>query len=295
MPQTPQGAKANMTDENLQPETAAEGAPALPEATAEPADTPAATDETAEPSTDDAGKPEPKGVGKRIDELTRYRREAERERDYWREMAMRNTQQPEKVVEAQPAPTPATKVPSLADYEYDETKYQTALIEFTKAEARREAEAVLKAEREREAHEQSVKTWKEKAAEFAKSKPDFNDRVNDPTLPISAPMAKVIQASEIGPEVVYHLAENRELAAEIARLPADAAAFAIGRIEGRLLAQKEAVKAPAPRAVVSQAPPPPPKIEASEPDIRKSVYDDGLPMKEWLALREKQVARKANR
>lgn len=292
-----------MTDENLQAETPAEGAPVLSDDAAEQAAPPTAPDETpeVEASTDDAGKPEPKGAGKRIDELTRYRRDAERgkeaaerERDYWREMALRSTPQPVKAEEPAAPPSPV-KVPTLADFEYDESKYQVALIEFTKAEARREAESVLKAEREREAQERAVKTWTEKAADFAKSKPDYAEKVNDPTLPISAPMAKAIQVSEIGPEVAYHLAENRELAAEIARLPAEAAAYAIGRLEGRLLAQKEAVKAPAPRAVVSQAPPPPPKIEASEPDIRKSVYDEGLSMKEWLALREKQVARKANR
>lgn len=284
-----------MTDTNLQAETPAEGAPVLSDDTAEQAAPPTAPDETpeVEASADDAGKPEPKGAGKRIDELTRYRREAERERDYWREMAIRSTPQPAKAEEPA-APPPPVKVPSLADFEYDESKYQVALIEYTRAEARREAESVLRAEREREAQERTVKTWTEKAADFAKSKPDYAEKVNDPTLPISAPMVKAIQVSEIGPEVAYHLAENRELAAEIARLPAEAAAFAIGRIEGRILAQKDATKAPAPRAVVSQAPPPAPKLEASEPDIRKSVYDEGLTMAEFMAMRNKSERRKRN-
>lgn len=283
-----------MTDDNLQAETPAEGATVLSDDTAEQAAPPTATDETAEPSTDDAGKPEPKGAGKRIDELTRYRREAERERDYWREMALRSNPQPVKADEPA-APPQASKIPTLADFEYDESKYQTALIEFTKAEARREAEAVLKAEREREAQERAVKTWTEKAAEFAKSKPDYAEKVNDPTLPISTPMVKAIQASEIGPEVAYHLAENRDLAAEIARLPADAAAFAIGRLEGRLLAQKEASKAAAPRAAVSQAPPPPPRIEAVEPDVRVRTTDpsgDSLSDDEWVRMERKRVSRK---
>lgn len=287
-----------MTDDNLQAETPAEGAPVLSDDIADNAAPPTAPDETPEQeaSTDDAGKPETKGVGKRIDELTRYRREAERERDYWREMAMRGNPQPAKAED--PPPPAAPKIPSLADFEYDESKYQAALIEFTKAEARREAEAVLKAEREREAQERVVKTWTEKAAEFAKSKPDYAEKVNDPTLPISTPMVKVIQASEIGPEVAYHLAENRELAAEIARLPAEAAAFAIGRLEGRLLAQKEAAKASASRAAVSQAPPPPPRIEAVEPDVRVRTTDpsgDSLSDDEWVRMERKRVSRKGSK
>lgn len=285
-----------MTDTNLQAETPAEGAPVLSDDNAEQAAPPTAPVETpeVEASTDDAGKPEPKGVGKRIDELTRYRREAERERDYWREMALRSNPQPVKAEEPVAPPSPS-KVPTLADFEYDESKYQAALIEFTKAEARREAEAVLRAEREREAQERAVKTWTEKAAEFAKSKPDYAEKVNDPTLPISTPMVKAIQASEIGPEVAYHLAENRELAAEIARLPADAAAFAIGRLEGRLLAQKEAAKIAAPRTAVSQAPPPPPRIEAVEPDVRVRTTDpsgDSLSDDEWVRMERKRVSRK---
>lgn len=287
-----------MTDDNLQAETPAEGAPVLSDDIADNAAPPTAPDETPEieASTDDAGKPETKGVGKRIDELTRYRREAERERDYWREMAMRGNPQPAKAED--PPPPAAPKIPSLADFEYDESKYQAALMEFTKAEARREAEAVLKAEREREAQERAVKTWTEKAAEFAKSKPDYAEKVNDPTLPISTPMVKVIQASEIGPEVAYHLAENRELAAEIARLPAEAAAFAIGRLEGRLLAQKEAAKASASRAAVSQAPPPPPRIEAVEPDVRVRTTDpsgDSLSDDEWVRMERKRVSRKGSK
>lgn len=279
-----------MTDENLQDESPAEGAPALP-VEAEQVATPAATDEATESPADDTSKPEPKGVGKRIDELTRYRREAERDRDYWRELAMRGqTAETPKEPEAPAAPV---KMPALADFEYDEGKYQAALIEFTRAEARREAENVLKAERERQVAEQRARTWAEKEADFAKAKPDYREKVTDPSLPISRPMAQVIQQSEIGPDVAYYLAENRQLAAQIAALPLEAAAHAIGRIEGRLLAQQEATKAaPAPKPVVSQAPPPPPKIEAVEPDVRKSIYDEGLSMNEWLAIRNKQVARR---
>lgn len=287
-----------MTDENLQGASPAEGAPALP-VEAESAAPPTATDETTEvTSADDASKPEPKGVGKRIDELTRYRREAERDRDYWRELAMRG--QTAEAPKEPEAPAVATKMPALADYEYDEGKYQAALIEFTRGEARREAEAVLRAERDRQAAEARTRTWTEKEAEFSKARPDYREKVTDPTLPISKPMAQVIQQSEIGPDVAYYLAENRELAAQIAALPLEAAAHAIGRIEGRLLAQQEVAKTappPAtPKPAVSQAPPPPPRLAAVEPELRIDVTspesDKALSDAEWMARRNKQLSRK---
>lgn len=291
-----------MTDEtNLQAETPAEDAPALPvaDSEAEPAAPSTATDEaTEQPPADDTSKPEPKGVGKRIDELTRYRREAERDRDYWRELAMRN-QATEKAAEPEAPPAPPAKLPALADYEYDEAKYQAALVEFTRAEARREAEAVLKAERDRQAAERRAQTWTQKEAEFAKEKPDYRERVTDPTLPISRSMAQVIQQSELGPEVAYYFAENRDVAAEIAALPTEAAALAIGRIEGRLLAQKEAAKAAAaaPKPAVTKAPPPPPRIAATEPDVMRVTPDSpesdtAMSDAEWMAKRNKQTARK---
>src|SRR5512140_2489391 len=52
------------------------------------------------------GKP---GVQKRIDELTRKRYEAEREREYWREVALRNQQAQAQQMPQQPMPQPQGK------------------------------------------------------------------------------------------------------------------------------------------------------------------------------------------
>jgi hypothetical protein len=284
-----------MTDENLQDASPAEGAPALPDADAEQVASPTTTDEATEsPPADDAGEEaKPKGVGKRIDELTRNWREAER-----REAALLAMLQERQAPKAAPEPVPQApaKMPALADFEYDEGKYQAALVEFTRAEARREAENVLKAERERQAAEQRAKSWAEKEAEYAKAKPDYREKVTDPSLPISRPMAQVIQQSEIGPDVAYYLADNRELAAQIATLPVEAAALALGRIEGRLLAQREAAQA-APRPVVSKAPTPPPRIEASAADLPVRTTDasgDRLSDDEWFKAEHKRLMKKRN-
>src|SRR5688572_5145712 len=90
----------------------AEQTPVVPEITGSADAAPAVTDA----DEGSGGKP---AVQRRIDELTRLRREAERDRDYWREHATRQTP-------AQPAavePEAPKAAPKLADFAYDEEKY----------------------------------------------------------------------------------------------------------------------------------------------------------------------------
>ncbi|MBK9497735.1 MAG: hypothetical protein IPO08_25135 [Xanthomonadales bacterium] len=280
-----------MTEEtNLQAETPAEGAPVLSDDTAEQVASPTTADETPEPeaSADDAGKAEPKGVGKRIDELTRNWRQTERDRDYWRELAMRG-QQAEKPADTAP-PTAPVSIPTLAEFEYDENKYQAALLQYTEAVAERKVEAVLKAERDRQAQEATQKTWKQRESEFKAKTPDYETVAY--YAPLSNEVVSLVVESEVGPELAYYLGKNPELAQTISQLPERAAAREIGKLESRLEAQRTTPKPAPAKPVVSQAPPPPPKIEAVEPDVRKSIYDEGLSMNEWLAIRNKQIARR---
>jgi hypothetical protein len=199
-------------------------------------------------------------------------------------------QQPEPVKAAEPA-----KFPALADYDYDEAKHAQAVLEFTRAEARREAEAVLKAERDRQDDERRKQAWKQKAGEFAKVQPDFNELVSDPNLPITEEMAQAVQESEIGPELAYHLASNREVAEQVSRMSGTALALALGRIEGRLIAQKELTARPAPVPQITKAPAPPPRIEAIEPDVKLRTTDssgDALSDDEWIKAERKRLSRK---
>lgn len=300
MQEAAQAVSISMTDEIQQVVTPAEDAPVLPAETQAADSSPAPAEATESPA-DDAGSSEkPRDedgkflsakVQKRIDELTWRNAQKEREAEYWREQALR-TQQASKAEE--PAkPDPDLKRPTKADYDWDDAKYEEALISYTEAVAERKVQAALKAERDRVALEAREKTWAEREAEFAKANPEYVEKVkrND-TLPISAQMAQVIKTSEVGPQVAIYLADNVEIAGQIATLPVEAAAHALGRIEGMLLAQKQAKAAPAAKPVVSQAPPPPPKIEAVEPDVSKNPYDDSMSINEWFAWRNKDEQRR---
>lgn len=243
------------------------------------------------PAADDAGKQsEPTeaerirfAMQKRIDKLTAINA---------RLRAQGGQVQPE----AKSQPDAPVSAPTLESVGFDEGKYQAEMLAFLKAEARAEAERAIY-EREQHSQQQAKATeFEQRQAEFIKSKPDYADKVlNNSSLPISPVMADMIRDSEIGPEVAYHLSEHPDLASAIAGLPEKLQIREIGRIEARLEAlkdaSKEAPKAAPIKPVVSQAPPPAPKIEATAaaPRIKlDSPEADSLSDAEWGRIKQKQ-------
>ena len=251
----------------------AEPTPVETEVAADPAPAVTDADEVS------AGKPP---VQKRIDELTRLRREAERDRDYWRQQAARQTPAPQAAEPDAPKPRP-----KLADFGYDEDKYQAALSEHLKAETAREVREQLRQEEAQKTERQRRETFSKKEREFASKHADYMDLTRDETLPITQTVARLAAESEMGPDLLYYLANNRDEAAEIAQMDDLAAARAIGRIESKL----EKSNAPAsPPKPVSKAPPPPPKIEAVEPAVTKDPSE--MTDAEFAKWRRRQIAQR---
>jgi hypothetical protein len=242
------------------------------------------------PAKVDEPKQEPKGVAKRIDELTRNWREAQRQNE--RLLAMLERQ-------GQPAPQeqPKTEQPkSLKDFNYNEQAYQDHLY----AEARKHAEKAAKEAGERWKAEQVAAQRRAKfealEAEFAKTVEDY-DEVTDPgpdperaRWACSEAMAEVIEESEEGPALKYYLAQNPNEALKLYRMSPAAAGRAMAKLEDTLVAErKKAAQKP-----VSQAPPPAPRIDASgdAAGLRidpTSPESDALSDLEWMRKREKQI------
>lgn len=223
------------------------------------------------PVANDAGTaPKPDdGFTRRIDELTKIRRDeerarqaAERDRDHWREMALRHSQRQE--------PEKADTGPkSLADFEYDDVKYQSYLFQEAEKRAVSAAEKRLREQQENEKSERRVSTFKQRITEFSKSVKDFEEKVFADSNPVSPAMREIFEESEEGPALAYYLANNRDIAIDIARLSEKKAAHALGRIEERLIAERQK-----PVKKVSDAPAPPPKLDGSgDPKIDKDPKD----------------------
>lgn len=252
-------------------------------------------DEAASGGNDDPAKPKkPHWSQKRIDELTYSRRQAERERDYWREFAIRFQQQP-----AQPAQqqTPAANKPT-PDQFTDTPSYLEALADW-KAEQKWEQKERARREetekREREEKTQKVhKTYAEREQKAREKYEDFEE-VAYHAAPINEVMAEVIRRSEFGPEIAYFLGKNPDRGQQIAQMQdAHSVALAIGRIEAQLEAQ---ATPPAPAAVVTSAPkaaptaaPPPPKTLSGSAPVQKNM--DDMTVEEWMAERKSQIRKK---
>lgn len=275
------------TESGVQPAIADENTPVE---TTEAADTATQVDTDADPApavndADEASRKPGQGAQKRIDELTRKRYDAEREAAYWRDLALK--QQPPATPEATRTSAPQ-ELPTLAQFGYDEMKYQAALIDYAAQEAERRTLDRIREHQTQTQQAQGRSAFEKRQAEFQSAMPDYRAKVlENPTLPISSAMVEVIVESEQGPAIAYYLAENRDLAEQIARLPPVQAARAIGRIEARLEANRPAAASQAPP--VSKAPPPPPRIEATEPAVEKDP--DQMSPEAWLKWRTKQLAR----
>lgn len=228
-------------------------------------------------------KQEPKGVAKRIDELTRNWREAQRQNERLLALLEQHRQQPV------PRETPQSAQPkSLKDFNYDEKAYQDHLYtEARKAAEQAAREAGVKWKAEQEAIQRRAK-FDERVAQFAKTVEDYNDVVTDST-PVSEAMADAIMDSDEAGALLYYFGQNPDVALKLYHLSPAKAGREIQKIEDRLVAErKKAAEKP-----VSQAPPPAPKIEATTPSKALKSTDpeaEKLPGNEWKRLREKEIA-----
>jgi hypothetical protein len=103
---------------------------------------------------------------------------------------------------------------------------------------------------------------------------DFEQVAYNPNLPITDAMAMAIQASDVGPDVIYHLGINTKDAQRISRLDPILQAREIGMIEARLSAEptfKKTSNAPAPIAPVTARTAGAPTFDTTDPRSVKSM------------------------
>lgn len=231
-------------------------------------------------------KPKNRGVGKRIDELTKEKYDAQRERDYWREQAMAQTRQGQPQQQAQPvqAAEQDTGEPTLESCNFDVAEFNRAHYKWMRGQERQYEQAQAR-------HQKFV----ESEAAFRADHPDYDAVVRDPSLPITQPMAEEIADTDNPPAIAYYLGQNPQEAAAIAQMTERAMSRAIGRIEAKLSAQATPApvqtRQPEPKTV-TRAPAPVMTLSGA-PAARKS-YED-MSQREYEATRAKERAAKGLR
>lgn len=216
--------------------------------------------------------PRKKSAQERIDELTRKRREAEREAEYWKKAAIEK----EKASKPLEPETPAIpKRPTLDQFETTE-QYEDALFEWR--DKKREIETRTK--RQQEDQEAAFRTFNERANKIRAEHDDFDEVAERPVF--SPAMRDALAINENGPELVYYLGNNEAEAARIRSLPVIQQLVEIGRLEQKLLLAKKTQK-------VTKAPPPPNPVGMSG---ATEIDESKLSTAEWIKLdRQREIER----
>ena len=107
-----------------------------------------------------------------------------------------------------------------------------------------------------------METWSNRVNDFRAKTPDFDDLVGSADVVVSNEVRDAIFESEVGPQLLYHLAENPDIAKKLQGLSPISALRMIGKLEAKF----EEAPTSNPKETVaktSKAPPPISPIKAA--------------------------------
>lgn len=214
----------------------------------------AANDDEGEDEGDKPAKPKA-SVQKRIDQLTRTARAAERDRDYWREqarLAAQGRQQPQE--EPKQQQTGGDAPPKLEDFNSD-AEYFRALARYEVQQEQAKARQSEETARQQQESDTLRARFDEGRTSALEKYPDYDEVVHDPSLRVPGDIARLVFQTENPNDVAYHLAKNPKVLADVGSLPLPTAAMKLGQISARLGAPASAPKS------ATKAPKPPPTVK----------------------------------
>lgn len=178
-------------------------------------------EETPEVEQEQEETPEPDNVQKRFNKLTKEKYDAKREAEELRK----------RLEELESKPKAEAKKPSLEDFDYDDSSYQDALIEYRVQKALEDKEtAQAKAAQQAQAQEAQA-AFNERVEKL--NKPDFWDAANSiPTLDSS--VAQALTLADEGAELIYHLGTHLDQADKLANMQPNQALLYIGKLSASL-------------------------------------------------------------
>jgi len=175
----------------------------------------------------------------------------------------------------------------------DAFEYAKALAEWSTEKALYERDKQEADRRAAEEHDKRVKTWTEKLSKAKAELPDFDDLVGSADVQVHNDIRDAILESDVGPQILYELASDKEYAEKVAAMPLSKALREIGKLEARF-ERKEAPVVAASKPVVKQSKAPAPirPIRGTESAMETPVGSDGEFHGSYQAWKE---ARRAGR
>lgn len=245
-------------------------------------------------------KPNPK-IERRFSEITKQREaakaEAQKEREA-REALEARLKELEAKVNPQQAQAQDDFGPEPKPEEFNDMfEYAKALAEYTadkKLMERDKAEADRKAAEQRQQFE---KNWADRVNAARSELPDFDEMIQSSEVAVSDPVRDAIMESDVGPQILYHLAENPDVAQELGKKSVISALREIGKLEARFeKAASSAVNEPEVKtgAVKSKAPAPITPIRGAISKTENNVDADGNfhgTYQQWKAARQNRRIR----
>jgi len=211
---------------------------------------------------------------KRFSEITKQREEARKEAQNERQARV-ELEQRLAALEQQRQPQQQSYVdqePQPSQFN-DAFEYAKALAEFSTEKALAERDRQLAQQREQEAQQKIIQSWAQKVQEAKAELPDFDDLVASSDVVVNNAVRDAILESDVGPKILYHLAENNDLAKKIASLSPNAALREIGKLEAKFEVNPE-TKQTAP-VVRSKAPTPIQPIRGGQGKADVPISADG--------------------
>lgn len=182
-----------------------------------------------------------KGVKKRIDKAVKKQRDAERERDYWRDLAAKSQKPDQPATQAQTQKQAIEGEPKRDDFaSYEE--YLDARSDYRADKRFKDLEAKQAEATSKEAAKKVISTFEMEAKAFSESTDDY-DEVMAEIEDVSVPRATAEVLFKAGAKFVYALAKDPSEYKRICALDPLQAAREIGKFEASLSgAPKKEVK-----------------------------------------------------
>ena len=229
-------------------------------------------------------KPNPK-LEKRFSELTKQReqlrKEAEAERQKREELETRL-----KALESQAAPRQeqSRDEKPRPDQFIDAFEYAEALADWSAENAVMKARQEDIERKKQEERAKVIDTWNTRLESTKSDLPDFDDMVASSDVVVSDQVRDAILESEVGPRILYHLAENPEVAEKISKSSLITALREIGKLEAKF--EKNDAKEVKPVAVKSKAPAPISPIKGTSSEQAVVTDTDKMTFAQYKAMRQ---------
>jgi len=190
---------------------------------------------------------------RRFSELTKQREQAKQEAEAERQ-ARQALEARLRTLEQQAAPQKPSvdEEPQPGQFQ-DAFEYAKALAEFSTEKALRERDQQEANRKANEERQKVIQSWTEKLDKVKAELPDYDDMVSTANVVVSDEIRDSILESDVGPRILYHLAEDLEYAQKLAAMPTRKALVELGKLE-KLYERNEPVKEPVVKTSKAPAP-----------------------------------------